>query len=88
VRRDGGEIVLYVKDNGIGIDSRHQETIFGLFERLDNNVEGTGFGLALVKRIVAAHDGHLWAESEGHGHGSTFCFTWPKKCVQPKIDVL
>ncbi len=88
VRRDGGEIVLYVKDNGIGIDPRHQETIFGLFERLDNNVEGTGFGLALVKRIVAAHDGHLWAESEGHGHGSTFCFTWPKKCVQPKIDVL
>jgi len=76
VRRDGEDTVLYVKDNGMGIDPQHQQTIFGLFDRLDKDVEGTGFGLALVKRIVELHRGRVWVESSGHGHGSTFCFTW------------
>ena len=77
VRNDAGEPVLYFKDNGIGIDPRDQEVIFGLFNRLDGHVEGTGFGLALVKRIIEAHEGRIWAESHGKGHGSTFCFTLP-----------
>ncbi|MEJ2717774.1 MAG: ATP-binding protein [Deltaproteobacteria bacterium] len=80
-RRQGSETVFYVKDNGIGIDLKDHEKIFGLFDRPDNHVEGTGFGLALVKRVVELHEGRVWVESAGHGHGSTFCFTWPKKCV-------
>ncbi len=76
-RPHGDETVYRVRDNGIGIDPRYQERIFGLFERLSTEAEGTGVGLALVKRIVAVHGGSIWAESEGEGKGSTFCFTLP-----------
>ncbi|MFH1117910.1 MAG: ATP-binding protein [Pseudomonadota bacterium] len=74
-RAGPGETVLYVKDNGIGLDSNHREIIFGLFDKLDGNTEGSGIGLALVKRIIEIHDGQVWVESEGRGHGCTFCFT-------------
>jgi len=76
VRKDP-EITLFVKDNGAGIDSNYHSRIFGLFEKLDSKSEGTGIGLALVKRIVETHDGKIWVESEGLGKGSTFCFTIP-----------
>ncbi|MCP3960921.1 MAG: hypothetical protein GY719_24000 [bacterium] len=69
------ERVLFVSDNGMGIDERYQEKVFGLFERLDADNEGTGIGLALAKRIVEMHGGRIWVESEGPGRGSTFCFT-------------
>lgn len=71
----GEETIFYVRDNGIGIDPRYHEKIFGLFERLEASEEGTGIGLSLVKRIVEQHGGRVWVESEGKGHGSTFCFT-------------
>jgi signal transduction histidine kinase len=69
--------VVFVRDNGVGIDPRYHDRVFTLFERLDPRVEGTGVGLALVKRIVEVHGGRVWVESEGAGKGSTFCFTLP-----------
>jgi PAS domain S-box-containing protein len=66
--------IFYVKDNGMGIEPVHHERIFGLFNKLDANSEGTGIGLALVKRIVEVHGGRIWVESEV-GNGATFFFT-------------
>ena len=74
-RTDGAGRVFYVRDNGQGIEPRFLERVFGLFEKLDAGGDGTGVGLALVRRIVEAHGGKAWAESEGLGRGSTFCFT-------------
>ncbi|MGE5406317.1 MAG: PAS domain S-box protein [Methanosarcina sp.] len=68
------QVVLFVKDNGSGIDPRHHHKIFGLFEKMDNKTEGTGIGLALVKRIVEVHGGAIWFTSEGTGKGTTFFF--------------
>ena len=71
-----GKPVLYIRDNGIGIEQQYQERIFGLFNRLDPNIEGTGIGLTLVKRIIDNHEGRIWIESEP-GKGATFLFTLP-----------
>jgi PAS domain S-box-containing protein len=79
VRKDRGGTVCYVKDNGIGIEPRYQEKIFGLFDRLDAAGEGSGAGLALVKRIVELHGGEIWVESGGDVKGSTFCFSVPAR---------
>ena len=72
-----GEAVLYVRDNGIGIESRDQERVFGLFHQLDRSSSGTGIGLAVVQKIVKLHGGRIWVESGGRGQGSCFCFTLP-----------
>ena len=76
-RHEGEVLVFFVRDNGIGIEARYQTKVFGLFERLDQTIDGTGVGLALVKRIVEIHNGCVWVESAGEGRGSTFCFTLP-----------
>jgi virulence factor Mce-like protein len=72
-----GKVRVSVGDNGIGIDPQHKERIFGLFQQLDKKSDGTGVGLALVRRIVEFHGGEVWVESEGPGSGSTFYFTLP-----------
>jgi len=85
---ENGMPVFFVKDNGMGIDPKHHERIFGLFNKLDANSEGTGVGLALVKRIIEVHGGRIWVQSDPSpkgevGKGSMFCFTLPSK---PKPD--
>ena len=73
--QEGGEIVLFVRDNGKGIDPRHRSKLFGLFEKLDPHTPGSGMGLAMVRRIVEAHGGKISALSDGPGKGTTFRFT-------------
>jgi signal transduction histidine kinase len=75
---EDGKPVLFIRDNGMGIAPEYHERVFGLFNKLDPNIEGTGVGLALVKRIVEFHGGRIWVESEV-GKGSTFLFTLPAK---------
>jgi len=70
-------VICKVKDNGIGIDSKYHQKIFGLFEKLNPRTEGTGVGLALVKRIIELHGGQIWVESQGLNQGSTFIFQLP-----------
>ncbi len=74
-QQTGAETVFYVRDNGIGIAPQYREKVFGLFDKIDPASEGTGVGLAIVRRIVETHGGRIWVDSEGNGRGSTFCFT-------------
>ncbi len=79
---DQGQVHCRVCDNGIGIPGEYQDRVFDLFDRLDARVEGTGVGLALVKRIVEVHGGRIWVESAGEGEGSCFHFTLPPAAQQ------
>jgi len=76
-----GMATFFVEDNGIGIEKRYRERIFGMFEKLNPNpkedYESTGAGLAICKRIVEEHRGRIWVDSEV-GKGSTFYFTIPR----------
>ena len=72
-----GKPTFFVQDNGIGIEPQYSERIFGLFNKLDANSQGSGVGLTIVKRIIEVHGGKIWVESMP-GKGSTFYFTLSK----------
>ena len=74
------EDVFFVRDNGIGIPRDAFDRIFQIFQRLQRDEEGTGIGLAIVKRVIEWHGGRLWLDSE-EGRGSTFYFALPKRPI-------
>jgi PAS domain S-box-containing protein len=83
---ENGMPVFYIRDNGIGIAPEHHDRIFGLFNKLDPRAEGTGVGLAIVKRILEVHGGTIWVESQP-GKGTTFYFTFGKGTQGPATAI-
>ncbi len=79
-KKEGNEYVFNVHDNGIGIEEQYSDIIFEVFKRLHaiGRYEGSGIGLAIVKRIMERHGGSVWVESE-YGKGSNFYFTIPER---------
>jgi signal transduction histidine kinase len=86
---EGGQAVIEVSDQGMGIPPEQLSSLFQPFARLHTGqgISGTGLGLYIAEAIVAAHGGRLWAASEGRGKGTTFAFMLPRSYGSPPKPV-
>ncbi len=87
IQLDSSKPIFYVRDNGIGIEPKYHQKIFEIFEQLNTSSEGSGLGLALIKRIVDLYQGTLSVESKGLNQGSCFLFSLPETTnINPSGD--
>lgn len=76
-----GERLVFVQDDGLGVSIEHRERIFDLFAQGEDAEDGSGVGLAIVRRIVESHGGRVWVEGSPTGAGARFCFTFGREAT-------